>query len=151
MLLLFNKAKWTRFDRLLNRKNTALRLRITLFDLSSRLKQKCTFTHPGDMPFNIDLSIWVCLLWYSVIRSWLLHIWTSAALSISHEAQRSLFVTKIFGFYAFQIKDFIAGIEGDEFLLWRFVFNFLDLIWRSKYFGYYEQSLRCFWRHFSIK
>lgn len=103
------------------------------------------------MPFDVDLLIWVGLLWYPVNRSWLLHTWTSATLFTSHKAKCDLFVAKIFGYHASHVKDPLAGVKSGEFLLQRYFFDSLGLIWCSKYFGSCAESSKCFKKQISIK
>lgn len=135
--MLFNRARLTRFDGLLGRKNTSLRSRMTPSDPSFWLSRRRTFSRPADTPFDVEPPIQVGFSWYSVIRSRSLHTCTSAALSTSHDIECGPFVARIFGCHASRVDGSPAGgvVGGGVFSPWRLVFDPLGRIWRSEYFG----------------
>lgn len=61
-------------------------------------------------------------------------------LSISYETERSLFVAKIFVYYASFTVEALPVRDGSKSMLQRFVFNPLVYIYYNKYFGYTRWS-----------
>lgn len=74
-----------------------LRLSISFSELSLRLVFNHIFYRSGEIPFDVDLPIFVSRSQYFVISEQSLYMCTSAAKIISQQVSRRPFIASIFG------------------------------------------------------